>query len=67
MWLVCGEVSGWVEIVGDCSLCASDLGGLRLSGEDVLIECHGLKGEELIEVRARRWWWTRCGLLRMGG
>ena len=32
VWLVCGEVSGWVEIVGDCSLCVSDLGGLRLSG-----------------------------------
>ena len=32
VWLVCGEVSGWVEIVGDCGLCVSDLGGLRLSG-----------------------------------
>ena len=67
VWLICGKVGERVEIIGGWSLCVSDLGGLRLGGDDVLIKCHGLEGEKLIEVRAERWWWRRCALLRVRG
>ena len=49
---MCGGVGEGVKVVDGYSLCVIDLGGLRLDGEDVFIECHGLAGEQLIEVRA---------------
>ena len=52
--------------VCDCGLCVSDLGGLGLSGQRILIECHGLKGEELIKIRARWRRWFECGGLGVG-
>ena len=61
-----GGVGGRIEVVGDCSLCVSDLGGLGLSGMKALIECDGLKGEELMKIRAGWRWWSTCGFFGVG-
>ena len=45
-----GERTG---LVGEGSLCVSDLCWLGLSERRALVECHVLKGEELIEIGAR--------------
>ena len=47
-----GGVGEGGKVVDGYSLCVSDLGGLRLDGEDVFIERDGLAGEQLIEVMA---------------
>ena len=66
LWLGCGGIGGRVEVISDCGLCVSDLGGLGLSERCVLIECHGLKGEELIKIGASWRWWFKCSGLGVG-
>ena len=60
IWVICEGTVRRVCFVKGRPLGVSDLGGLRLRGRDVLFfECHGLHGEEFINVETGLWWRTR--------